>query len=214
MSNFLIVLFKNKVKKKIINKFITDKKCDDTYKKLIEVSDSVIFPKEYENGVKSKYELTILEKKINSTKDIYVKDNMGRNNKIELDDDEYSIKKILPYNIEELFLDYSTNKKIDSYSFIKSYLPKIGIKMISKLNNKIVVQNDDNLKLFCFKNDYDSSRFIDSLTIYFMSINRGDCIFVKDISTSQRKYLYDMLVEQGFPRNYLLRHSTTHPVKI
>ena len=115
MSNFLIVLFKNKVKKKIINKFITLKKCDEFYKKLIGDSDSVIFPKSYENGVKSEYEIAILEKKTINSTEIFIKDNLGRNNKVELDDSEYIIKKILNYNIEETILDYSNNKKICKY---------------------------------------------------------------------------------------------------
>jgi hypothetical protein len=38
-------------------------------------------------------------------------------------------------------------------------------------------------------------------------------MFVKDYSTSQRKYLYNLLEENGFPKHYLIRHSTTHPTK-
>ena len=85
---------------------------------------------------------------------------------------------------------------------------------MSKLNNKIIVQNDDKINLFTFKNDDDSSRFIDNLSSYFMDIKRMDCMFVKDYDTHQRKYLYDILVERGYPKSYLFRHSTTHPTKI
>lgn len=60
--NYLIVLFKNKIKKKIINKFKTSKKANDYYKSLLEKSDEVIFDKKYENGFECSYEIALLEK--------------------------------------------------------------------------------------------------------------------------------------------------------
>ena len=85
--------------------------------------------------------------------------------------------------------------------------------MISKLNNKVIVQNDDNYNLFTLKNDDDSSRLLDNLSENFISQKRSDCMFVKDYSTAQRKYLYLILSEKGFPKTYLFRQSTTHPTK-
>jgi hypothetical protein len=85
--------------------------------------------------------------------------------------------------------------------------------MVSSINNKIVVQNDDDYKLFTLKTIEDSSRFIDSLYNHFLLEKRNDTIFVKDHSTIQRKYLYKILEEKGFPKSYLFRHSTTHVSK-
>ena len=93
--------------------------------------------------------------------------------------------------------------------FIKKHLTG-GYKMVSKLNNKIIVQEDENFKLFTLKNIYDSDRFIDSLSEVLMKENKGNVLLVKDVSTAQRKYLYNILVEKGFPKPYLFRHSTTH----
>lgn len=210
-DNFLIVLFKNKVKRKIINKFITEKRSTEFFKKLIEESNKVIFEKIYENGYECSFEIGLLTK--NKSSEVkYYKDDLGRQIKIELDDDEYSIVKVQKYKTEELISDYKTKKRIDSHYLIKHYLLGPGIKMISKINNKIVVQNDDEFNLFTLKNDKDCDRFIDSLSEHFLKIGKGDCIIVKDVSTAQRKYLYDILVEKGFSRSYLFRHSTTHPV--
>jgi tricorn protease-like protein len=50
-----------------------------------------------------------------------------------------------------------------------------GLKLVSKLNNKIVVQNDDKFNLFTLKNDNDSSRFIDKLSELFIEQKRFDC---------------------------------------
>jgi hypothetical protein len=210
-DNFLIVLFKYKTKKKIINKFITSKKAKNYYENLLVKSNEVIFEKQFENGFKCNFELGLLEK-TKSGETRYYKDTLGRQIKIELDDDNYSILRVEQYKIEELIVDYKTKKKITSQQLIKQYLSGDGIKMISKINNKVVVQNDDEYNLFTLKNDFDSERFIDSLSIFFMKKGKRDCILVKDVSTAQRKYLYDILVSKGFPKTYLFRHSTTHPI--
>ena len=209
--NFQIVLFKNKVKKKIINKFKTYKRASKQFEFLIKESNEVIFPVKFENGVLSSYELSVLERKKSNNEKLFIKDEFGRQIKVDLDDDEFMIKKIISYNIEEEFLDYQTKKKINTKQLIKKYLLRSGIKMISKLNNKIIIQIDESYSLFTLKNVSDAERFLENLGDYLRDINKYDCILVKDYSTVHRKYLYDILVTQGFPRSYLQRHSTTHP---
>ena len=211
--NYLIVLFKNKIKKKIINKFKTSKRANDYYNLLLETSDNVIFDKKYENGFECNYEIAILEKTSGTFLPVFLKDEFGRNIKVNLQDEDYSIKKINPYYIEEFILDISLNKKINSNEFIKLYLDPSGFKLVSKLNNKIVVQNDDKFNLFTLKNDYDSSRFIDTLSELFIEQKRFDSMFVKDYSNAQRKYLYNLLIENGFSKSYLQRQTTTHLLK-
>jgi hypothetical protein len=211
--NYQIVLFKNKTKKKIINKFKTHKRANNYFESLINVSDSVIFDRKYENGIECSYEIALIEKTSGTFLPIFLKDEFGRKIKVSLDDDDFTILKIMKYRIEESFLDYSKNKKITLNELLKTYLKQDGLKLISKLNNKIIIQNDDKFKLFTFKNNDDGIRFIDNLSSHFINEKRYDCMFVKDYTTSQRKYLYDLLVENGFSKNYLIRHSTTHPIK-
>ena len=209
--NYLIVLFKNKIKKKIINKFKTSKRANQFYNLLLDDSDEVIFDKKYENGFECSYEIAILEKTSGTRLPVFLKDEFGRNIKINLDDEDYIISKINKYQTEELILDYQTNTKINSSEFIKKYLSGSGLKLVSKLNNKIVVQSDDVFNLFTLKNDDDSSRFIDSISKNFLERKKMDCIFVKDYTTTQRKYLYNLLTEKGFSKQYLQRQTTTHP---
>lgn len=206
--DFLVVLFKNKDRRKIINKFKTEKRALDFFKKELEKADKVIFRKETENGEVCEYEIGLLEKRNNNNEIIYKKDVIGRKIKVELDDDEYQIKRIETFNIEEVFLDYSTNKKIDTNQFIKKYLNKSGMKMISKLNNKVIVQNDEKINLFTFKSVYDSDRFLDCLQNKLFSDGKMDCLFVKDYTTVHRKYLYKLLTDYGFPIKYLQTYST------
>ena len=211
--NYLIVLFKNKIKKKIINKFKTHKKSDDLFITLSNQSNDVIFEKKYTNGDECSYELSILEKSPDTFLPVYLKDELGRQIKVNLDDGDYTITKIITYKIEETLLDTTLNKKINSHEFIKLYLDPVGFKLMSKLNNKIIVQNDDKVNLFILKNEYDSSRFIESISNKFISEKRMDCMFIKDCSAPQKKSLYNLLINQGFSKDYLLRYSTTHPVK-
>jgi len=211
--NYQVVLIKNKTKKKIIKKFMTHKRANNYFDSLMDESDSVIFDKKYENGVECSYELALLEKTSGTFLPIFLKDEFGRTVKVKLDDDDFTILKIMKFKIEESFLDYLKNKKIQLPQLLKTYLKQDGLKLISKLNNKIIIQNDDKFNLLTFKNDDDSMRFIDNLSDYFINEKRYDCMFVKDYTTSQRKYLYDLLVENGFSKNYLIRHSTTHPTK-
>ena len=211
--NYLVVVFKNKTKKKIINKFQTLGKASSCYDNLIKESNNVLFDKSFENGVYSNYEIALVVRKTGQTESVYIKDEIGRQKKVELEDDDYNILKISSYRIPDKILDLSNNKRITCEEFIKKYLPKNTMSMVSSLNNKIVVQNDDKVNLFTLKTISDASRFIDFLFGYFLSQKRNETLFVKDVSTAQRKYLYKLLEEKGFSKSYLQRHSTTHVSK-
>jgi|688.fasta_scaffold617512_2 hypothetical protein len=211
--NFLIVLFKNKKKRKIINKFKTLKKAKKYFDSLINESKDVVFCKEYENGSPCNYELALLEKGSKSKSNYFIRDEIGRQVKIELEDSDFVINKIESYCVPDSILDYQTKKKIQVNDLIEKYIPKDSLSMISKLNNKIVIQNDDNFYLFTLKNSDDANRLIDNMNDLVNSKKRINVILVKDYSTTQRKYLYSILEEKGFPKSYLFRHSTTHQVK-
>jgi hypothetical protein len=208
--NYLIVIFKNNIKSKLINKFITEDKAVNYFKGLKKKMESVIFPVEFKNGKSVKLELALLTNKPTKN-NLFLKDDIGRQIKINLSDENFTIKEILKYKEEEKFLEVRKNKKLDSLEFLEKFLNKTGIKMLSKLNNKVILQNDDKVDLFTFKNIKESERFLDCLQNYLFENNKKDCIIVKDVSITQRKYLYEILVNKGFNKKYLFRQSTTHP---
>ena len=208
--NYLVVVFKNRIKQKIIKKFVTSKKASEFYNKTIKENDDVIFDTRYENGNSAKYEIALLEKKGNTLFPIYTKDELGRNVKLDFDDDEYNIIQISPYKVPEQVYDYQTKNRISVETFINKYLSKTGVKLVSKINNKIVVQNEDDIKLFTMKNEDDAKRLIECLTERFVRLKRGDCMFVLDISSPQRKYLYKLLTDMGYNIDYLYRKETTY----
>ena len=102
---YYVVLFKNKVRKKIIKKFSNFKNSENFYNNLIKESSEVIFPKKIENGKNSHYELALLQNKTNQYNDIYMTDELGRNVKVVLEDESFEMLKIKLYEVEELIYD-------------------------------------------------------------------------------------------------------------
>lgn len=210
MSNYLVVLFKDRKKKRIIKKFITLRKAKSFFQKKLLESSSVLFPVVVENTKSVNYEIGIVELSSKRLIPIYLTDEFGRNVKVKLDEEGMSLFEISPYQIEEYFYDFQKKVKIPTRSFIDTYLKGDGLKMISTLNNKVVVQNDEKIYLFSFKNSKESLRFADFLTFHFIQIKRKDCLIIKDTSKAQKKYLYEILSKFGFDKKYLYRGETTH----
>ena len=104
-DNFLIVLFKNKTRKKIIKKFKTSKRALDFFNKISSESDKVIFNREYENGYPCTFDVAIVEKSEKKLFSHFVTDEYGRNVKIELSDDDYDIVRIIKYNVDVMVLN-------------------------------------------------------------------------------------------------------------
>jgi hypothetical protein len=211
MVNYLVVLFKNKKRKKIINKFVTFSRAKQYYDKLLRESNDVLFNVEVENGIEVRHELGLIEMSDSQLIPVYMTDEYGRNSQVILEEDGMTLFKIDQYKKEEKIYDLSKNKKITTQQLIKTYLKGDGLKMISSLNNKIIVQEDEKINLFTLKTESESLRFIDCLSSYFFKIKRGDCLFVKDNSSAQRKYLFNMLESYGVDKKILYRKFTSQP---
>lgn len=211
MENYMVVLFKNKKKKKIIKKFITFSRAKQFYEKLVKESNDVLFDVRVEAGEDCRYEIGIVELSSKQLIPIYIKDEIGRSVKVNLNEDGMTLLEIESYRKEETIYDLEKNKKITVSEFIKKYLKGDGLKMISTLNNKIVLQEDEKIHLFTLKSDIESSRFVDCLSSHFFKTKRGDSIFVKDSSAPQKKYLYNLLELSGIDKKILYRRFTTLP---
>ena len=201
MDNYTIVLFKNKTKKKIIKKFKTYVRAKKYFDNQLEKNKTVIFEMETQNGKSCNYEIGLVERSSGTTPSYFVRD--------DLDNPGFNILQISPHKREEMLYDIKNSKRITVDTFLKKYLPKVGVKLVSKINHKISVQSDDQINLFSLKNEYDCNRFIDSLSNYLMVNGRIDTILVKDSSLSQKKYLYDLLESNGYSKSILYRKFTT-----
>lgn len=213
VPKYYVVLFKNRARKKIIKKFSNFKNAEKFYNELTKQNTEVIFEKRIENGKECEYEVALLQNKSNEFFDVYKTDDLGRNIRVVLETPEYDLLKIANYRMEETLFDIKKNKKVSVTSFIKTYLKSDGLKMISTLNNKIIVQADETFNIFSLKSPEEAKRFIESLSQYFYSIKRKDCMFVTDESSAQKKYLIKILSEWGIDKKILYRQYTTHPPK-
>lgn len=211
VPKYYVVLFKNKTRKKIIKKFSNLKNAEKFYGELTKSNNEVIFDKRIENGKECEYEIAFLQNKSNEFFDVYKTDELGRNLKVELESSDYDLLKISNYKLEETIFDLQKNKKIPVDSLIRNYLKGDGLKMVSTLNNKLIIQVDEKFSLFSLKSPDEAQRCIDCLSQHFYEINRKDCMFVKDVSTAQKKYLIKQLSEWGIDKKILYRQFTTHP---
>ena len=203
------MLFRNKRQYKVIKKCKQYKTALDFFNKKKLESDSVLFEKQYQNGFKFEYELAILvnEKKSGVT---YKKDNIGRNIPIIIDDNNYSVSDIIDFKIEETIVKIGSKDRFSLQQLANIYLKGTSIKLISKLNNKIIIQDDDNFILFSCKCDDDAGRFINNLENYLIDNNIVSAIIVRDKDVAQKKYLYKMFESLGYNKDMLYRKSTTH----
>jgi len=207
-----VVLFKNQERKRTLKKYQTIKKATQFFDNLVKESDSVIFDIQIENGVYSEYEIGIIERNSRKKTDIIKRDSLGKNIIVETSDPNTTLLKLSPYKIPEKIYDVANNKKITIDEFINIHIRKSNeLIMLSKLNNRIIHQINEDIKIFTCKSDDDAERFIDTLQNYILlDLNIKNCLFIKDMSTIHRKYLYDILENNGFDRKMLYRKSTTH----
>jgi len=209
MDNFIIVLFKNKKKKKIIKGYKSEKRAFNKFKSLTK-SNNVDFDVHYENAEYCKFELALLTNQDAFQLPLFQEDELGRNKEVFISSDtDYVIRDIKPYKIEEKIYDWNTNERISFDDLIKKYCIKKEMKSISTLHNKLVIQINEDFFLFSLKNVDDSHRLLTTMENHFRANSRNDAIFVKDVSTPQRKWMYDILIKKGFDKQKLYRQTTT-----
>lgn len=188
---------------------MTYERAKQFFDKKVKQSDCVEFEVNLENATPCSYELALIEKKNNKFDSLYVRDSLGRQVKIDLDDENYRVMSIVKFNVEEKLYDVGQKEKITFDKFVKKYLKTGSVKLISKLNNKVVLQDNDVVNLFSLKDINESQRFLDCLKQHLINTDRMDVIVVSDTSNTQKKYLYDILSQMGIDKKLLYRTTTT-----
>lgn len=152
------------------------------------------------------YEIALIFPNNRWATDVYVRDSLGRLTEAKIEDNKFRIKEILPYWEEELIYDFQTKKRIRYHQMMEYITPVKEIAQVFTLNNKLLLQVDDDIKMFGNKNINDSERLFEIVRDDLLKKNRGNFIFVKDVTTRQRMTLYEMLEAKGFKRTELFRH--------
>jgi len=136
----------------------------------------------------------------------FVKDSLGRNVEAIIEDNKFRIKEMVPYWKEELIYDFQTKKRIRYHEMVNQILKISEIAHIFTLNKNLFIQIENDIRLFGNKNLNDSERLFEILKSDLLKRKKGNFLFVKDITTHQRKLLYEMLESKGYKRTELFRH--------
>jgi hypothetical protein len=173
-------------------------------------NQNIYFPLEFENGQLCKYEIAIIERNGNLPTTIH-RDEFGRNIDHKIDGTDYVISKLMDYKFEESLYQIS-NKSKKTLLEIVTYFSKIKeLKLVFKLNNKVVFQSDDNIEIYSCKTEEESTRFLSELQRYCIENKKGDYLISHSEDVAHKKQLYKQLVEKGFDIKMLYRRATTHP---
>jgi hypothetical protein len=152
------------------------------------------------------FELALIFPNSRWVKSTYVKDSLGRLIEAKMEDAKLRIKEIIPYWKEELIYDFQTKKRIRYHEMLASIMEISEIGQIFTLNNKLFVQVEDDIRLYGNKNITDAERLFGLVREDLLKKKKGNFIFVKDVTTAQRKSLYTLLESKGFKRTELFRH--------
>jgi hypothetical protein len=139
-------------------------------------------------------------------KSVYVKDSLGRLIEAKMENEKLRIKEIIPYWKEELVYDFQTKKRIRYHEVLDSIMGISDIGQIFTLNNKLFVQVENDIRLYGNKNIDDAERLFNLIREDLLKKKKSNFIFVKDVTTAQRKSLYTLLESKGFKRTELFRH--------
>ena len=152
------------------------------------------------------YELALIFPNNRWATNPWVKDSLGRNQEAKIEGDKFRIKEIIPYWQEELIYDFNTKKRIRYHEMMEYILSVKDIAQIFTLNKNLFVQIENDVRMFGNKNLADSERLFEIVKEDLINRKRGNFIFVKDVTTHQRKLLYELLESKGFKRQELFRH--------
>lgn len=204
---YFIYIFRGKESKKLLFKAAQKETILDKWFEL-KTQKPPLFLREIFGRKKQrlKNELVLVYPKNYRKKPLYSRDELGRLYEVKLNDDNFIIKEKIPYWEEEYIYDYETKKRIRFHELIDKLKTITEITQLYKLNNKLIVQNENQLFMFGNRNIYDSNRLYELLINYLTSKKIDNFLFSRDISTAQRSYLYDLLESKGISRKLLFKH--------
>lgn len=206
-KKYHIILFNNKKKKKVLFSSNMRKTVNKKYSELTKKTKP-IFPLLLLNDVECDFKLAIITKSEGIESSAVVKDDIGRWVTTTINHDDFNFVKLASYQVTGTVYDHKSKKKITVEGMLEGYLPKRNFCQLFSLNNKIIIQNDDDISIFSLKTVPECQRLMNCLSTHFNKNNIMNCLLVKDTSTIQRKQLYKLLTEKGFKKPFLYKHYT------
>lgn len=209
--NYMIVLFLNGDKKKVLYKSNKRTTINEFWREC-KTQKKPLYCAEVRGRARTvlNFELALIYAKNRWSPEedkFYKKDGMGRNKPINLNNaDEYRVKDVIDWWEPEKIYDFQQKKHI-FFEEMFSIIEKITeLSQIFTLNNKVFVQIDDDVTVYKNKNVKDTGRLFSILRSELLKKKRNNFIFVRDVTSYQRKMLYKFLENKGFSKNELFRH--------
>lgn len=139
---------------------------------------------------------------------VYKKDELGRNIEVKLEklNEKFRIKALMPWLVEEKIFDDQLKKHITYDEFYEKIVSIEEFAQIFKLKSKIFIQIEEDFTLYKCKNLNDADRLFEIVKDDLLKNKKTNFLFVKDITTNQRRMLYDMLEKKGYKRTELFRN--------
>lgn len=204
---YFIYLYCNRKKQKIIHKSAKRTTILEVWRELkTQKKPRYVKTNSGKKREETNYELALIFPNTRWSTKTYIRDDMGRNLEATIDNDKQRIKEIIPYWTEELIYDFDAKKRIRYHEMIQQFYDVGEIAQVFSLNNKIFLQVDNDVKMFGNKNLEDSNRLFDIIREDLLKKKKTNYIFVRDVTTHQRKLLYNLLVGKGYKRRELFRH--------
>jgi len=206
-KKYHIILFNNKRKKKILFSSNLRKTVNQKYKELKRKTNP-IFPLKILNREDCSFEIALVERKRGKETGKLKKDDVGRWTRNIIKNEDYQLIEVSEYEVEGTLYDHQTKTRITTDELLLNYLPKVEMCQLFSLNNKIVMQKEDEFSLFSLKTVSESKRFMECISSHFRNESIVHCLLVSDFSTIQRKQLYNILENKGFKKSLLYKHYT------
>lgn len=204
---YKILLFCNKKKIKTFYKSNSYYDTLENWKKLKTVKKpKFIIEFGGKRNMKPIYEIGLIGPNSGDLIKTYNKDSLGRSYEVTADDPTLSVRKIYPYWKEELIYDYQTKKRIRYHILLEEILKIKDLSQIFILNKNLFIQTDNHILMYGNKNTIDALRLLELIRTDILNEGVGNFIFIKDVTTHQRKLLYTFLSNIGFDRSLLFRH--------
>ena len=206
-GKYFIVLFCNKKRKRILYRSMQRTTAYEYWREYrTQKKPRYVKQQGGRNREEKLYELALIFPNNRWATKIYVKDSLGRNQEAIIENDKFRIKEIIPYWQEEFIYDFLTKKKIRYHEMLDYMMSVKDIAQIFTLNKNLFVQIENEVRMFGNKNLNDVCRLFDLVKEDLLFKKKTNFIFVKDITTYQRKQLYNLLESKGFNRKELFRH--------
>ena len=206
-GKYFIVLFCNKKKVKILHRCQKKTTIYEYWREFkTERPPRFLKTQGMKRNTEVLYELALIFPNNRWATKTFVKDSLGRLIEAKMENEKLRIKEIVPYWKEELIYDFQQKKRIRYHEMFDEILKVTEIGQVFTLNNKLFIQNDNDIKLYGNKNIKDADRLFELVREDLIKKKRGNFIFVKDVTTAQRKQLYTLLESKGFKRSELFRH--------